>query len=146
VARRRFQIALQASMTFGCPGLTIWMTPPQEHMSLQLLSSAGILPMVTLALPGAHGAAVTGTHGMGVRTPNAAVVAAATVGFDGELHIPKGGMFTMGLLSMMFAAGTVAFTWFAGSTMSDDGATPKLHCNTAPMTTWAPTMISSPAA
>jgi hypothetical protein len=42
---------------------------------------------------------------MGVRTPEAAVVAEATVGFAREVHIPKGMILTMGMLSMMFAAG-----------------------------------------
>ena len=34
--------------------------------------------------PGAQGAGMTGTHGIGVRTPSAAAVAAATVGFAGD--------------------------------------------------------------
>lgn len=91
-------------MTVNSPGLTIWITPPQEHINLELLLRAGMLPIRTVGDPGAHGAAVTGTHGMGVRTPNAAAVAAATVGLEGELHMPNGGMLEMGMLSMMVAA------------------------------------------
>ena len=64
-----------------------------------------MLAIMTVGAPGAHGATVTGTHGIGVSTPKAAAVAAATIGFEGELHIPNGGMLTMGLLSIMFAAG-----------------------------------------
>lgn len=63
------------------------------------------MPIITVGAPGAHGAGVTGTQGMGVNTPKAAAVAAATVGLEGELHIPKGGMLTIGLPSMMVAAG-----------------------------------------
>src|SRR5438067_13178294 len=93
------------SITVNSPGLVIWMTPPQVHISFEELVSAGMLPISTVGAPGTHGAGVTGTHGMGVNTPRAAAVAAATVGFDGELHMPNGGIFTMGALSMMVAAG-----------------------------------------
>jgi hypothetical protein len=46
--------------------------------------------MVTCAAPGVHGLS-TGTHGCGVSVPIAAAVAAATCGFDIEVHIPNGG-------------------------------------------------------
>src|SRR5215217_5232709 len=125
-------------MTFICPGETTWMTPPYEHISLELLSSAGALPSISLGQPGTHGAAVAGMQGMGVRTPSAAAVAAATMGLASDWHIPNGRMFTRGLLSRTFAAGVGPTTLLVGSTTSDDGATPKLHCSIAPMTTWAP--------
>src|SRR3954468_9058475 len=109
------------------------MTPPQLHINFEELFRAGMFPMRTVGAPTAQGAAVTGIHGIGVRTPRAAAVAAATMGFAMELHIPKGRTLTIGLLSMMLAAGTVAITRFAGSTDSALGATPKLHCIMAPM-------------
>lgn len=56
----------------------------------------GFPPASTVGLPGAQGAGMTGMHGMGVSTPRAAAVAAATVGFAMELHMPKGMMFTIG--------------------------------------------------
>ena len=108
-------------------------TPPHMHISLLELDSAGMLPISTVGLPGTHGATVFGTHGMGVSTPSAAAVAAATVGFAMLLHIPKGGMFTKGLLSMMFAAGVGASGRPAGRTTRLEGATPKLHFIMAPM-------------
>jgi hypothetical protein len=124
-------------MVVNWPGETTWITPAQLHISLEVLFSAGMPPMSTVGDPGAHGAAVTGTHGIGVSTPSAAAVAAATVGFAMELHMPNGMMFAMGLLSMMVAAGVPLSTLLAGSTTSEDGATPKLHCNNAPMqTSW----------
>src|SRR5215470_12114385 len=123
-------------MTVNSPGLTIWMTPPQAHINLDWLLSAGMLPIRTVGDPGAHGAGMTGTQGMGVSTPRAAVVAAATVGLARELHTPKGGMLTIGTLSMMVAAGgPPASTRFAGSTTRLPGAAPKLHCIMAPMQT-----------
>src|SRR5437764_12666195 len=119
--------ATQGIMTLNSPGLVICITPPQAHISLELLLSAGILPSMTVGEPVTQGAGVTGTHGMGVSTPRAAVVAAATAGFDGELHMPKGMMFTSGLLSMMLASGVPVSTRFCGSTTRELGATPKLH-------------------
>lgn len=118
------------------------MTPPQLHMHFDALFSAGAVPRITVGEPGTQGAAVTGMHGMGVRTPMAAAVAAATIGFEGDWHIPNGGMFSMGLLSMMLAAGgPPPSTLFIGSTTSADGATPNVHCKLAPVTTSCPMSI-----
>jgi hypothetical protein len=75
---------------------------------------------------------------MGVSTPSAADVAEITCGLDGELHIPNGSMFTKGTLSMMVAAGVPVKTRFVGSTASEEGATPKLHCIIAPIQTCIP--------
>lgn len=84
--------------------------------------------MSTVGEPGAQGAAVTGMQGIGVNTPRAAAVAAATMGFAGELHMPKGKTLTMGLLSIMLAIGIAVITRLAGRTIKALGATPKLHC------------------
>jgi hypothetical protein len=56
-----------------------------------------MFPMSTVGDPGVQGAAVTGIQGIGVRTPRAAAVAEATVGFAMELHMPNGMIFTMGM-------------------------------------------------
>jgi len=71
-------------------------TPPQAHMHVEVLFKAGILAMRTVGEPGVHGATTAGTHGIGVNTPHAAAVAAATVGFEGLTHRPKGMIFAMG--------------------------------------------------
>src|SRR5690242_8976096 len=89
----------------------------------------------TVGEPGAHGAGITGTHGIGVNAPNAAAVAAATVGFAIDEHMPNGMMLTIGLLSMMLASGVCVSVLLAGNTESVLGAAPKLHCNIAPMHT-----------
>jgi hypothetical protein len=103
-------------------------------MQVEVLLSAGIPPIMQVAEPGTHGA-VTGMHGMGVRTPNAAAVAAATVGLAIDMHMPKGGMFTMGAQSMMVAAGAPAIVLFMGSTFKVEGAMPKVHIIMAPVVT-----------
>jgi len=110
----------------------------QLHISLDELFNAGMLPINTVGAPTIQGAVVTGMHGIGVNTPNAAAVAAATIGLDGLLHMPNGGMLTIGLLSMMFAAGVPVSIRFAGNTTRLLGATPKLHCIIAPMHTCIP--------
>jgi len=92
-------------MTVVCPGLVTVMTPPHTQLQMEVLLSAGKLAMSTVGAPGVHGETVFGTHGMGVSTPEAAAVAEATVGLAGQLHMPKGMIFTMGLKSMILAAG-----------------------------------------
>jgi len=103
------------------------MTPAQVHISFELLSSAGMFAIITVGAPGTHGAVVTGTQGMGVNTPSAAAVAAITVGLEGALHMPNGGILTMGALHMILAAGVVVSTIEVGRTISELGAAPKLH-------------------
>jgi hypothetical protein len=111
-------------------------TPPQLHINVQVALSAGLFLIMTVAEPGVHGAVVTGTQGIGVRTPKAAAVADATVGFEGEEHMPNGMMFFIGILSIMVAAGMLApLTMFSGVITSEDGAAPKEHCNIAPIVT-----------
>jgi hypothetical protein len=66
------------------------------HCRVDVLSRVGNPPKVTVAAPGVQGAGVTGMHGIGVRTPNAAAVADATAGFAIDIHMPNGIMFTMG--------------------------------------------------
>lgn len=109
------------------------MTPAHRHMSWHELSTAGRFPTRTVGTPGSHGATVAGTQGMGVNTPSAAAVAAATTGLAGLEHMPNDEIFTIGLWSIMFAAGApLAMTRLVGKTCNDAGVAPKLHCNTAP--------------
>ncbi len=123
-------------MVLVVAGFRMLITPPKLHMHLETLSSAGLFPINTVGAPTTHGDAVAGIQGMGVNTPMAAAVAAATVGLEGELHMPNGMMFTIGLKSMMVAAGgPSAITWSVGSTTRLDGAAPKVHCNCAPIET-----------
>ena len=119
-------------------GLFTEMTPPQAHMHFALLMSAGIF--ITFTCPGgAQGAVITGTQGIGVSVPQAAAVAAATVGFASDWHMPKGMMFDIGTMSMMFAISIFPHLGRRGTvTISDDGAIPKLHCSIAPIHTKFP--------
>ena len=114
------------------------MTPAQAHINLEESFSAGMLAINTVGEPGAQGAGMTGIHGCGVRTPSAAAVAAATAGLARELHMPNGGIFTIGLLSMILASGVCVSTQLAGNTINELGAAPKLHCMLAPIQTCIP--------
>jgi hypothetical protein len=129
--------AHQGIITSVCPALEIVITPAHAHMHVPVLSSAGMLPIMTVgAPPGIQGPTVTGMQGMGVSTPRAADVADATVGLAIEEHIPKGMMFVIGIMSMILAAGLLpAITLFVGKTISVLGAAPKLHAKDAPATT-----------
>ena len=95
-----------------------------------------MLPIRTVGEPGTQGAAVAGIQGIGVSTPRAAAVAAATIGLAGDLHMPKDGTLTIGLWSMIVAAGLLEYiTLLVGTTVSDDGAKPIEHFIIAPMQT-----------
>ena len=77
-----------------------------------------------------------GMHGIGVNTPNAAAVAAATAGFVIVMHIPNGFIFSKGTKSLIVAIGNPEIkTLFVGSVQSTDGATPNEHLKQAPQTT-----------
>ena len=110
------------------------------HINLELSLRAGWLATSTVGEPGAQGAVVIGMHGIGVKTPKAAAVADATVGFAIEVHITKGIMFNIGTLSMMLAIGMLVFTIFTGRTVIELGAVPKLHFSIAPLHTIEPIM------
>lgn len=121
------------------------MMPPQLHMHLEEWFSAGILPTITVGEPGTHGDVVTGTHGIGVRTPAAAAVAEATVGLDNDWHMPNGRMLTIGWKSIIFAIGMPpTIVRLLGSTIRVLGAMPKLHWSAAPAQTAKPMGITCP--
>ncbi len=111
-------------------------TPPHMHISSEVSFKAGQLAMSTRGDPRIQGDTVPGMQGIGVRTPAAAVVALTTAGFVGLEHMPNGGMFTIGMLSMILAAYMKPVeTLFKGVTKSMLGANPKVHCSTAPLQT-----------
>jgi hypothetical protein len=91
---------------------------------------------MTLVAPGVQGDVVTGTQGMGVSTPIAAAVAEATVGLDGDEHMPNVGMLAIGANAWMLAAGVSQVTGVpVGTTDKGAGATPKVHAIIAPVLT-----------
>lgn len=92
------------------------------------------MPIFVLMAPGDQGV-VTGIHGMGVRTPDAAAVAATTVGLARDEHMPKGGMLAIGAKSITLAANMPLMETGIplGITINELGAAPKEHCRVAPI-------------
>ena len=126
----------QGIIVLTVPAVVKAIAPPHMHKHLDVLLSAGMLAINTVGAPGTQGATVTGMQGIGTNTPKAAAVAAATMGFDGELHTPNGRMLTKGIWSMMLAAGgPSASTLLSGKTTSAEGATPNVQVISAPMET-----------
>ena len=112
------------------------MEPAHMHIHLLLLVSMGFPPAVMVGAPGTQGAVVAGIQGMGVSTPKAAEVAAATVGLAGDLHTPKEGMLLIGAKSMVVAAGLLStMTIWPGRTVRGAGAAPIVHWSKAPVVT-----------
>jgi hypothetical protein len=109
-------------------------------MHLEELFKAGKLLIRTVGEPGTQGAGVTGTHGMGVKTPSFAAVAAITTGLAGLLHVPNGLILAIGTKSIIVhTGGPPAMTGGPfGIGLSTLGAAPKLHMMEAPVTTWMP--------
>jgi len=110
-------------------------TPPQLHIAVDASVNAGFPPTVVVGWPGVHGAAVAGMQGIGVRTPSAAEVAAATCGLESDMHTPNGGMFIIGLLSMIVAIGMFAAVTVPGVASRLEGAAPNEHFIMQPVLT-----------
>jgi hypothetical protein len=108
------------------------MIPPNAQLHVEPRVSAGLLPISVRGAPGFHGPTGAGTHGIGVSTPSAVAVAAATVGLARLEHIPKGGMLAPGMMSGMVPAGLPPIiTLVTGITTNVEGAMPKLHSSPA---------------
>jgi hypothetical protein len=79
---------------------------------------------------------------MGVRTPKAAAVAAATIGFAMLVHTPNGVILRNGLLSIILAAGILTNTLLIGNTFNGVGAAPKEQLRIAVPVTNCPIIAS----
>jgi hypothetical protein len=127
------------------PAIVIVTTPPHAQVQVEPLTRAGWPPIFIVADPGTQGPTTAGMHGIGVRTPRAALVAAATLGFESEVHMPNGGMFTLGAVEVTTAAGRPSMrTRLVGNAFRVAGASPKLHCSSAPLTAHWPILASLP--
>ena len=112
---------------------------PIPHISVASWVKTGLPPTKMVGFAACHGPIGTMEQGCGVKTPNAAAVAAATCGFAMEQHIPKGVILLPSAISVIVATGLehpkvvtceVAF--------NVPGFVPKGHINFAPLTTTAP--------
>ena len=106
--------------------MLIEITPNHEHIHFDELLRAGDFRNVTVGDPGVHGI-VTGTQGVGVKTPLAAAVALAVVGLASDEHVANGGIFVTGIESRILAANFLSATTVGNETIRVDGAAPKLQ-------------------
>ena len=95
-------------------------------MHLLELFRAGFPPTRTVGDPGAHGAAQAGMQGIGVSTPSAAAVAAATVGFARDVHIPNV-IGSFGISIIVPIGKFCAITVLCDVTVSGQGIIPNAH-------------------
>jgi hypothetical protein len=121
------------------PGELTEIIPAHMQVQVEVLSRAGMPPICTFSEPGAHGLTTAGMHGCGVRTPSAALVAAATCGFAIDMHIPKVGMFA-GVKSATVPTGVPAVTIIPVAAKVA-GIAPKLQVSCAPVQTSAPIFV-----
>jgi hypothetical protein len=98
-------------------GMTIEMQPPIVQVQVLELFRAGALRSMTVGEPGAQGAAVAGTQGVG--TPAAAAVS--------TLQVPNGMMLVIGMWSMILAAGFTSPVTGGATTANTEGAVPDVH-------------------
>ena len=125
-----------------CPSVVKDICPPHIHMLQHERINAGCPCTNTCGFPGIHGEVTAGMQGMGVKTPMAADVAAATVGLESVLHMPKGMIFTMGAKSMIFPLGTLLnISVRPGDAINEEGAMPNVHDIIAPVTTYESPII-----
>lgn len=111
------------------------MTPPKAQLHIDPATRAGMPPIVVIGAIGVHGAGTTGTQGIGVSTPSAAAVAAATVGLDRDMHMPNGTMLDIGAMSLIVATGRPSTRGLGATTINVLGDMPKVHVVAAPVTT-----------
>lgn len=78
--------SLQGTISVVVPAKLIVMAPPTAQLQMEVLFKAGMPRTSTVGLPGAQGATVAGTQGVG--TPDAAAVK--------MLQVPNGTMLTVG--------------------------------------------------
>lgn len=129
------------TISFIAPGGGITVITP-AHAHWQVLAASRTLKLFTFVFraPGFHGPVVTGMQGIGVSTPSAADVAAATCGFDSDMQAPNGMMFAIGAKSITVATSFPSNITGGpfGITVIGEGAIPNEHLILSPNTTGMP--------
>lgn len=117
---------------------TIWfavtvtlIVPPNEHFKLLMAFTAGKPERFTVVLVPDHGGMNWGKHGIGVSVPIAADVAAETVGFAVDVHIPKVGK-TEKVALESFKAGAFDVMIVGRPIATTQGASPLSHMHVEP--------------
>lgn len=111
-------------------------------MSIESLVNIGPGFAMTVGFVGIQVPAGVGMHGPGVRTPSAAAVSEAVIGFAMLMHTPKGAIFRNGMVSIQVPIGPAdPITMGVGRKVSVPGAAPNGHIVSAPQQTPIPTLV-----
>jgi hypothetical protein len=97
------------TVTLVCPADPIVIVPPHEHVDVDESSRAAWPSIMTSVAPGVQSLS-RGWQGWGVSVPMAADVAAATCGFDSDVHIPNDGRLLVSKSDTVPAAACVPLT------------------------------------
>lgn len=111
-----------------CVDELICIVPPYAQIILELLFIIGPNFVITVGFAGSHVPTGTGMQGPGVKTPKAAAVKAAVIGFAKLLQTPNGIILRNGTKSMIVPIGPDGpNTIEVGRNTRGVGATPKGH-------------------
>jgi len=108
------------------------MVPAHEQAQVESLVSAGSPATLTTLAPADQGATTTGTHGCGVSTPCAALLALATCGFVSDLHMPNAPMLLVGTLWRIVATPLSSSCVSTPVMLNVAGLRPCVHWSVAP--------------
>ena len=112
------------------------MDPAHTHMVLLVSNKAGFFPILVFLATGFQGITGRGIQEEGTNTGTGPAIF-QFIGFAGDLHCPKAGIFKKGIISNLLAKGLAIFVvvQFKGSTTIDFGPEPKEHLILAPLQT-----------
>ena len=119
----------------NCAGIVTFIHPPNAHINEDSIVKRGPVIPRTVGFVGIHGPAGVGMHVPGVKTPRAAAVCAAVIGFNKLVHIPNGITLTKGAKLVQVAIGPDVHIIVEGNAIKDPGANPKGHIVNAPVQT-----------
>jgi len=122
--------------------MVIFITPPKAQGKMELSTKTGLVKQITFGFVGIHMPAGEGIHGPGVRTPKAAAVSAAVVGFKRLLQSPNGAIFINGAQSRQLAIGPVGPRTVLGVIIIGVGIIPIGQLSNAPGQQQAPIYAS----
>jgi hypothetical protein len=115
--------------------------PHHEHMHRSPLQMTGPAVPRVVGFDDIQGTDTAGTQGAGVKTPEAAAVAAITAGLVGALHTPKGAILTIGKQSDDVAIGRPQANREPVGTVRVAGICPNVHEHNAPETTTGTSLL-----
>jgi len=130
------QIKDQEASILVTPGFSTVIFPAQIHMVLLDCNMAAFPPIFNFLATGLHGIIGMGMHEPGTKTGTGPAIF-QFIGFAGDLHVPKAGIFSMGIKSISVARGLVlpVIAIAKGKTSISLAPAPNVHFILAPIQT-----------